>query len=569
MRHHGMIGVYFEAAAMITVLVLLGQVLELRARSRTGAAIRGLLDLAPKTARRVRDGDEEDVPVAQIHVGDLLRIRPGEKVPVDGEIVEGRTSIDESMLTGESMPVEKVTGRSGHRRHRERNRRRRHAGRTRRQLDDAGANRRHGGGSATQPRADPGAGRQGVGDFRPGSHRDRGAHLCDLVLRSDRSRASAHAIINAVAVLIIACPCALGLATPMSIMVGVGRGAHGGVLIRNAEAIEQMGKVADARSRQDRHADRRQTAAHGNHSRRGHSDADTNALLTRSRQWSNTANIQSRPRSSQARGRKGLDNPDVRTNFQSITGGGVVAEVNGRRVLIGTPALLQAHGVSGLEELAGHRDDAADARRRRWSSPRSTAASPAHSQSPTRSKPAASEAIRQLRGAGVEIVMLTGDNERTARAVAEQTRDRHSSTPALSRTTSMRKSRSCAPKAKSSRWPAMASTTPPRSPRPTSASRWAPAPTWRWKAPGITLLHGDLGGIVKAIRLSRAVMRNIRQNLFFAFAYNALGIPIAAGLLYPFFGLLLSPVIAGAAMSLSSVSVIGNALRLRSLQLDR
>ncbi len=564
MRHHGVIGVYFEAAAMITVLVLLGQVLELRARSRTGAAIRGLLDLAPKTARRLRGGVEEDVPVAHIHPGDLLRIRPGEKVPVDGQIVEGRTSIDESMLTGESMPVEKATG------------------------DQVTGGTVNGTGAVVM-RAE-----------RVGSSTML-ARIVAMVAEAQRSRAPiqgladrvsaifvpaviaiaaitfalwffigpeprlAYAIINAVAVLIIACPCALGLATPMSIMVGVGRGAHGGVLIRSAEAIEQMGRV------QTLVVDKTGTLTEGKPRLTEivpapHIHTDTDALLAAVAAVEQQSEHPIATAIVAGAREKGLTIPSA-TEFQSITGGGVVADVNGRRVMIGTRALLQAHGVSGLQEL----QDIAETLQTKaqtvvFAAIDGQIAGALAVADPI--KQTASEAIRQLRGAGVEIVMLTGDNERTARAVAQQLAiDKfHADAQPHDKHAQIENLRA------QGKVVAMAGDGINDAPALAAADVGIAMGTGTdvaMESAGITLLRGDLGGIVKAIRLSRAVMRNIRQNLFFAFAYNALGIPIAAGLLYPFFGLLLSPVIAGAAMSLSSVSVIGNALRLRSLQLDR
>jgi P-type Cu+ transporter len=564
MRHHGSIGVYFEAAAMITVLVLLGQVLELRARSRTGAAIRGLLDLAPKTARRVREGHEEDIPLAHIHVGDLLRVRPGEKVPVDGVILEGRTSIDESMLTGESMPTEKAKGDQV-------------TGGT---VNGTGAilMRAERVGSSTMLArivamvAEAQRSRapiQGLADrvsavFVPAVIAIA-AITCALWLFLGPEPRLAHAIINAVAVLIIACPCALGLATPMSIMVGVGRGAYGGVLIRSAEAIEQMGRV------QTLVVDKTGTLTEGKPRlteivpARG-INTDTDALLAAVAAVEQHSEHPIAAALVAGAHEKGLTIPGA-TNFESITGGGVAADVDGRRVMVGTPTLLESHGVSGLEEL---QDIAATLQTKAqtvvFAAIGGRIAGAVAVADPI--KESASEAVRQLRGAGVEIVMLTGDNERTARAVAAQLEidkflagaqphDKHAQIEKLRA---------------EGKVVAMAGDGINDAPALAAADVGIAMGTGTDVAmenAGITLLRGDLGGIVKAIRLSRAVMRNIRQNLFFAFAYNALGIPIAAGLLYPFFGLLLSPVIAGAAMSLSSVSVIGNALRLRSVPLNR
>ena len=562
MRHHGLIGIYFEAAAMITVLVLLGQVLELRARSRTGAAIRSLLDLAPKTARRVRDGHEEDVPVAHVHVGDLLRIRPGEKVPVDGEITEGRSSIDESMLTGEPMPVEKVAGDKV-------------TGGT---VNSTGAfvmkAERIGSQTmlarivATVAEAQRSrAPIQGLADkvsaiFVPTVIAVAiGTFVGWLVLGPEPRLA--HAVINAVAVLIIACPCALGLATPMSIMVGVGRGAHGGVLIRSAEAIEQLenvrtlvvdktGTLTEGKPRlteivpaPGRNPDALLLAVAAVEQHSEHPIAA--AIVTGARE-------------------KGLTIPSA-TGFESITGGGVAAEVDGRKVIIGTPALLEAHGVSGFDELeATAAKLQSNANTVVFTAIDGRVAGAVAVADPIRES--TPEAIRQLRRAGVEVVMLTGDNERTARAVADklQLDQFHAGFQPHEKHAQIEKLRA------EGKVVAMAGDGINDAPALAAAHVGIAMGTGTdvaMESAGITLLHGDLGGIVKAIRLSRAVMRNIRQNLFFAFAYNALGIPVAAGLLYPFFGILLSPVIAGAAMSLSSVSVIGNALRLRSLKLDK
>lgn len=562
MRHHGMSGIYFEAAAMITVLVLLGQVLELRARSRTGAAIRSLLDLAPKTARRLQNGAEEDVPLAHIQVADLLRIRPGEKVPVDGEIVEGHSAIDESMLTGESMPVEKaisekVTGGTVN-----------GTGSFLMRAERVGSQTMLARIVATVSEAQRSrAPIQGLADKVSGVFVPAviavaiGTFVGWLTLGPEPRLA--HAVINAVAVLIIACPCALGLATPMSIMVGVGRGAHGGVLIRSAEAIEQMGRVRTLV------IDKTGTLTEGKPRLTDvvpAPGADPEQLLLAVAAVEQHSEHPIAAAIVAGAREKGLTIPTA-TDFQSITGGGVVAAVDGKQVIIGTSALLQAHGISGLEELE---------------STAATLQTKAHTvvfaaidgrvagalavADPI--KQTTPEAIRQLRGAGVEIVMLTGDHERTARAVADQLEldSFHAGVQPHDKHAQIEKLRA------QGKVVAMAGDGINDAPALAAADVGIAMGTGAdvaIESAGITLLHGDLGGIVKAIRLSRAVMRNIRQNLFFAFAYNALGIPIAAGLLYPFFGILLSPVIAGAAMSLSSVSVIANALRLRSLKLDK
>ena len=560
MRHHGSIGVYFEAAAMITVLVLLGQVLELRARSRTGAAIRALLDLAPKTARRVRDDQEEDVPVAHIHVGDLLRIRPGEKVPVDGAIVEGWTAIDESMITGEPMPAKKSSG------------------------DKVTGGTVNGTGAFVM-RAE-----------RVGSSTML-ARIVAMVAEAQRSRAPiqaladkvsaifvptviaaaaltfaiwfffgpeprlAHAIINAVAVLIIACPCALGLATPMSIMVGVGRGAHAGVLIRNAEAIEQMEKV------QTLVVDKTGTLTQGKPRLATvipSADFDERALLE------HVAGVEQHSEHPIAAAivagarENGAKIPSA-TDFASITGSGVMANVNGRSVVVGSPEFLKSRDVEGVVrfiEAAAQLQALGEtvvfaAIDGRMAGTLAVA---------DRIRETTADAVRQLHSAGLEVVMLTGDNEKSARAVAGRLgidkfeagvrpEDKHARVQALR---------------SQGKVVAMAGDGINDSPALAAANVGIAMGTGTdvaMESAGITLLKGDLRGIVTAIHLSRAVMRNIRQNLFFAFVYNALGIPIAAGLLYPFFGMLLSPIIAGAAMSLSSVSVIANALRLRAVKL--
>ncbi|CAN5122674.1 heavy metal translocating P-type ATPase [soil metagenome] len=560
MQQHGQIGIYFEAAAMITVLVLLGQVLEGRARSRTGAAIRALLDLAPKTARRVRDGAEEDIPLTHIHVGDLLRIRPGEKVPVDGEIVEGRTSLDESMLTGEAMPVEKTTGA---------------------QVTGGTVN----GTGAFVMRAE-----------RIGSETML-ARIVAMVADAQRSRAPiqaladkvaaifvpavlaaalltfviwffagpeprlAYAIINAVAVLIIACPCALGLATPMSVMVGVGRGAHAGVLVRNAEALEQMEKVRTVI------VDKTGTLTEGKPRLTEIVPApgfDEGAILAAA-----AAVEQHSEHPIAAAIVRGAEEKQVKivpaSEFQSTTGSGVTATWQNQQVQIGNAAFLREQGITDLGTLE---QSAAELQRKAQTvvfvAIAGRAAGLLAVADPIRES--TREAVEELHREGLEVIMLTGDNEHTAAAVAQelgidafeagvQPEEKHA------RVTALRAQGKVV---------AMAGDGINDSPALAAANVGIAMGTGTdvaMESAGITLLGGDLRGIVRARKLSRAVMRNIRQNLFFAFIYNSLGIPIAAGLLYPFFGLLLSPIIAGAAMSLSSVSVIGNALRLKSVQL--
>ncbi len=555
---HGAVGIYFEAAAMITVLVLLGQVLELRARSRTGSAIRALLDLAPKTARRVRDGVDEDVPIAHLHPGDLLRVRPGEKVPVDGGIVEGRSTLDESMLTGEPMPATKTAG------------------------------EKVTGGTVN-----------GTGSFimraeRVGSETML-ARIVAMVAEAQRSRAPiqtladkvagifvpaviglslvtfalwlwlgpeprlAHALINAVAVLIIACPCALGLATPMSIMVGIGRGAQEGILIKNADALERMEKV------QILVVDKTGTLTEGRPAlvsaitAPDWEEREIIALAAAVERHSEHPIAAAIVRGAEARG-LALDAAD---DFASETGGGVRARVKGRIVRIGTRDFLATNHVrefGGLEATAQQFESegktvvflAVDA----FAAGVLVIADPVKASTP--------EAIRALHEAGIEVIMLTGDNARTARAVAAPLGIATVEAGVAPHEKHARIQRLRA----SGKVVAMAGDGINDAPALAAADVGIAMGTGTdvaMESAGVTLLRGDLRGVAKSIALSRAVMRNIRQNLAFAFLYNTLGIPLAAGALYPFTGWLLSPIIASAAMAFSSVSVIGNALRLRKI----
>ena len=557
---HGKVGIYFEDAAVITVLVLLGQVLEGRARGRTGNAIRALLDLAPNTARLVRDGEERDVPLEQIEKDDRLRVRPGEKVPVDGRVLEGRTSIDESMITGESMPVTKSAG------------------------DRVIA------GTVNQ------TGSLVIEAERVGSDTVL-SQIVEMVAQAQRSRAPiqgladkvaawfvpvviaisaitffiwwfvgpeprfAHAVVNAVAVLIIACPCALGLATPMSVMVGVGRGAQAGVLIKKAEAIELMEKVrtlvVDKTGTLTEGRPRLATIMPAASSSEAELLAMTAAVEQNSEHPLAAAVVAG------ARG-SGIKPAGV-TDFQSTTGAGVIGRVDERNVIVGKSDFLRAHGIT---DLAKFETKAVELQREGQTAffvamDGRAAGLIAVADPIKQSTPAAIEHLHQL---GIKVVMLTGDNERTARAVGEklgideieaevEPRHKHE------RVRQLRERNQIV---------AMAGDGINDAPALAAADVGIAMGTGAdvaMESAGITLLGGDLSGIEKAIRLSRAMMRNIRQNLFFAFAYNALGIPIAAGILYPWFGILLSPMIAGAAMSFSSVSVIANALRLRSVKL--
>jgi Cu+-exporting ATPase len=559
--HHGKLGIYFEAAAMITVLVLLGQVLELRARGRTGHAIRSLLDLTPPTARLVTNGDENEVPLSQVKAGDHLRVRPGEKVPVDGKVIDGHTTIDESMITGEALPGEKLPG------------------------DKVIGGTLNNTGSFVMEAE------------RVGSETVL-AQIVQMVSEAQRSRAPiqrladkvagyfvpavllaalvtlvawiwigpeprvTHAIVNAVAVLIIACPCALGLATPMSIMVGVGRGAHSGILIKSAGAIELMEKVTTLV------VDKTGTLTEGKPrvteivTVGGMSKDDLLAAAVAAEQQSEHPLAAAIVAAAKERNLS----PEKISDFSSTTGGGVTATTARGRILAGKLAFLRENGVTGLEDLEAQATLLQDEGQTvifvaigDRAAGMIAVADPIKESTP--------EAVRELQRLGLKLIMLTGDNERTARAVARKLgidqveagvapKDKHE------RVQHLREAGSVV---------AMAGDGINDAPALAAADVGIAMGTGAavaMESASITLVKGDLNGIVKAIHLSRAVMRNIRQNLFFAFVYNALGIPIAAGALYPFFGLLLSPIIAGAAMSLSSVSVIGNALRLRTLPLN-
>jgi len=559
-QEHGKIGVYFEAAAIITVLVLLGQVLELRARSRTGSAIRALLGLAPTTARVVRDNEERDVALDQVHPGDVLRVRPGEKIPVDGKITEGKTSVDEAMITGEPMPVEKTVG------------------------------DRVTGGTINQ-----------TGSFLMTAEKVGAdtvlSRIVEMVAEAQRSRAPiqgladkvaswfvpaviataaltfivwsalgpeprfAHAIVNAVAVLIIACPCALGLATPMSIMVGVGRGAQAGVLIKQAEAMERLEKVDTLV------VDKTGTLTEGKPrlttivSFDSLNEDDLLAAAASVEQQSEHPLASAIVRGAQDR------HVTLRkiTNFQSSTGGGVSAQVDGKSVLVGKPQFLRTQKTIDVEKLESKALELqAQGQTAIFVGIDGRAAGVLAVSDPV--KESSPPAIKHLHELGIKVIMLTGDNERTAKAVAQ----RLGIDEVEAGVEPQRKNERVRQLHEQDRIVAMAGDGINDAPALAAADVGIAMGTGTdvaMESAGVTLVKGDLRGIEKAIRLSRAMMRNIRQNLFFAFIYNALGIPIAAGALYPLFGWLLSPMIAGAAMSLSSVSVIANALRLRATRL--
>ena len=559
-QESGLIPVYYEAAAVITVLVLLGQVLELRAREQTGSAIRALLNLAPKMARRIReDGGDEEIPLDQVKVGDRLRVRPGEAVPVDGSVLEGKSAVDESMVTGESIPVMKKTGAKVI------------------------------GGTIN------GTGALIVLAEKIGADTML-ARIVHMVSEAQRSRAPiqrladvvsawfvpavivvalvafaawmiwgpppalAYAVVAAVSVLIVACPCALGLATPMSIMVGVGKGATAGVLIKNAEALERLEKIDTLV------VDKTGTLTEGKPrvvaiiAAEGF-DEDTvlslGASLERSSEHPLAAAIVASARD------RGVTLQDI-TDFSSITGKGVTGTIGGRRVSVGNAKLLADLGVASadLESQAENlRKEGATAM---FVAIDGRPAGVIAVADPIKATTQA--ALEALRRDGVRIVMLTGDNRTTAQAVAAKLgiTDIEAEVLPEQKHAIVRRLRS------EGRAVAMAGDGVNDAPALAEADVGVAMGTGTdvaMQSAAVTLVKGDLAGIARARTLSRATMRNIRQNLVLAFVYNVLGIPLAAGVLYPAFGLLLSPIIAAAAMSLSSVSVIGNALRLRLLQL--
>jgi Cu+-exporting ATPase len=560
-REMGRVAVYFEAAAVITVLVLLGQVLELRAREQTSGAIRALLDLTPKTARRIGPDGDQDVPVDQVVIGDRLRIRPGEQIPVDGTVEDGRSAIDESLVTGESMPVTKTAGdtaiggtvnTSGTLIVRaEKVGRDTMLSRIVAMVSEAQRSR-----APIQRLAD-----KVSGIFVPAVIIAALAAFVIWALVGPQPRL-AHGLVVAVAVLIIACPCALGLATPISIMVGVGRGARAGVLIKNAEALERMEKIDTLV------VDKTGTLTEGRPTDTGmvinDSVTSEDELLRLAAAVERYSEHPLARAVVDAASDRGLSVPEA-DEFDAPAGRGVTGVVEGRRVVVGTASLLTDHGVDPGSLVA-----AAD----RFRSEGATAVLVAIDSDPAGVlavsdpvKPTTAEAVRRLQADGIEVVMLTGDNRVTAQAVADRLGIDRIEAEVLPE----RKSEIVSALRSRGRTVAMAGDGINDAPALASADvglAMSSGTDVAIESAGITLLHGDLMGIVRARRLSAAVMGNIRQNLLFAFVYNAAGIPIAAGVLYPAFGLLLSPMIAAAAMALSSVSVISNALRLRAKRLD-
>ena len=558
-RRHGAVATYFESAAVIVTLVLLGQVLELRARARTGAAIRGLLSLAPKTARRVEaDGAESDVPLEEVRPGDRLRVRPGEKVPVDGVVLEGTSAVDESMISGEPLAVAKASG-----------------------------------------AAVVGATLNGTGSFLMRADRVGRdtllARIVQLVVEAQRSRAPiqrladrvaswfvpaviavalvtflvwalvgpqprlAYALVAAVSVLIVACPCALGLATPMSIMVGIGRGASAGVLVKDAAALEALARVDTLV------VDKTGTLTEGRPRLVGTSDltgADLEALrLAASLEQGSEHPLAAALVQAAEEKQLPLASPQ---DFRSHTGRGLSGRVEGHELVLGTRSLLAQQGIDpGPLDAEAEREQregrtvlllAVDGRARAVLSAADAL------------KESASEAIRALRGEGLRIVMLTGDNRRAAEAVGRALGIDEVEAEVLPE----RKAAVVRALVAAGRSVAMAGDGINDAPALAAAQVGIAMGTGTdvaIESAGITLVRGDLRGIVRARRLAQATVANIRQNLFWAFLYNALGIPIAAGVLYPWLGWLLSPMLAAAAMSLSSVTVISNALRLRGARL--
>lgn len=561
-RRDGEVGLYFESASVIITLVLLGQLLEARARSQTGRAVQALLELGAKTARRVReDGSEEEAPIEEIEVGDRLRVRPGEKVPVDGEILEGHSNVDESMISGEPAPVEKGAGNL---------------------VIGATVNQ--------------------TGSFLMQANKVGGetllAQIVDMVSEAQRSRAPiqkvadqvaawfvpavivisiltfgvwamwgpapamAYALVNAVAVLIIACPCALGLATPMSIMVGVGRAAQMGTLVKNAEAIEQAEKVTCLIT------DKTGTLTAGRPqvvdvvAVDAHEEEIIRVAASLERQSEHPL---ARAIVSAAEEREiELVNPD---DFESTTAGGVSGSVDGRMIRVGKAGFLSASQIA-LNDTLTRRAEALQEQARTvvWVAREDQVIGFVAIADPI--KESTPDAIARLHDLGIQVIMCTGDNEATARAVAKELNidEVHAGVTPEDKQRIVRELQS------KGAIVAMAGDGINDAPALAAANigiAMGAGADVAIESAGVTLVKGDLSGILDAIVLSRAVMKNIRQNLFFAFVYNAAGIPIAAGALYPFTGVLLNPMIAGAAMSFSSVSVIGNALRLRTTRLRK
>jgi len=559
---HGAVGVYFEAAAVVVTLVLLGQVLELRARSRTGAAIKALLGLAPKSARRLRGETEEDVPLDQIQPGDRLRVRPGETVPVDGVVTEGASSVDEAMMTGEPVPVERgvgdrviggtVNGRGGFVMRAERVGADTLLAQIVRRVGEAQRSR-----APIQRLAD-----QVSAWFVPTVIGIAAATFIVWALAGPPP-SMAYAIVNAVAVLIIACPCALGLATPMSIMVAMGKGATSGVLFRNAEAIEVLRKVDTLV------VDKTGTLTEGKPRLvsvlpAGVSEVDLLRLAASLERASEHPLAAAIVAGAEERGAVLTGVSD----FQSVTGKGVTGMIDGRKVALGNQALMDDLGMTS--GVLGALPALADEMRRDgqtvlFAAVDGRAAGLLGVADPV--KESTPEAVRLFHGLGLRVVMLTGDNRTSAEAVAAKI----GIDEVIAEVLPDQKAEAIQRLQRQGSVVAMAGDGVNDAPALAQAEVGIAMGTGTdvaMESAGVTLIKGDLRGIVRARRLSEATIHNIRQNLLFAFIYNALGVPVAAGVLYPAFGLLLSPMIAAAAMSFSSVSVIANSLRLRWVDLS-
>jgi Cu+-exporting ATPase len=556
----GHVGVYFEAAAVIVTLVVLGQVMELRAREGTGKAIRALLDLAAKTARIVRDdGTEEEIPLEDVRVGDRLRVRPGDKVPVDGTVIDGRSSVDESMITGEPVPVEKVSG------------------------------------DVVTGATINGTGTLVVQATRVGSDTML-AQIVQMVANAQRSRAPiqkyadrvsgwfvpvviliallafagwamwgpepalAYALVAAVAVLIIACPCALGLATPMSIMTATGRGAQGGVLIKNAEALERFEKVDTLMVDKTGTLTQGKPRLVGVMPEAGHSEDEVLRLAATLERGSEHPLAEAIVEGAQERGLE----LGATSEFEAVTGKGVIGVVDSRRVALGNLRLLGDLGL-GADELVAKADERRDLGETvMFVVLDGSVAGLVSVADPI--KETAPAAIRELQGLGFRVMMATGDNERTAKAVAEKLGIDEIRADVLPED----KARIIDELQQSGRRVAMAGDGVNDAPALAQADVGIAMGTGAdvaIESAGITLVKGNLDGIVRARRLAQATMRNIRQNLFFALIYNAAGVPVAAGLLYPVMGMLISPMFAAFAMSASSISVVANSLRLRTVRI--
>jgi len=558
-RPDGSTPIYFEAAAVITVLVLLGQVLELRARENTSGAIKALLDLSPKTARRVQDGEDLEIPVEDIQVGFNLRVRPGEKVPVDGRVVAGEASVDESLVTGESMPVhkspgDKVIGGALNK-----------TGSFVMVADKVGADT-----LLSRIVAMVAEAQRSRAPIQRMADRVSGWFVPAVILAAliafgvwavvGPPPRMAFALVAAVSVLIIACPCALGLATPISIMVGVGRGAAAGVLIKNAEALERFEKIDTLVVDKTGTLTEGRPAVTAIRPAPGFAEDEILRLAASLERASEHPLADAIVRAATARG-VALSHPE---DFDSPVGKGVVGKVDGRALAIGSARFLDEQGVPAgplADEAEALRQDGATAI---YLAVDGAVAAVLAIADPV--KPTTQKAVETLKADGVRVVMLTGDNRTTAQAVARRLGIDEVEADVLpdEKAAVVKRLRA------EGRKVAMAGDGVNDAPALAAAEvgiAMGAGSDVAIESAGVTLLHGDLEGLVKARRLSRAVMGNIRQNLFFAFAYNVAGVPIAAGVLYPVFGWLLSPAIAAAAMALSSVSVVGNALRLRAVRL--